>query len=396
MGAKDTTPAGPRQPVYVDHLATTPCLPEVVEAMLPFFTQRFHNPQSDHPPGEEAMSAVEDARREVASLIGAGSPRDVFFTSGATESNNWVLKGVAQMPRRRGTHIITSEIEHFSVLHPCRSLERQGFEVTYLPVDHDGVIDPDGVARALRPDTALVSVTHANNEIGAIEPVAEVARVCREAGALLHVDASNTAGVIPVDARALGVDLMTVSPHMFYGPKGIGALYCRRGVRLPPLLEGGAQEEGRRAGTENVPAIVGFGCAARIAAQEMPGRLAHLVPLRDALRRGLEGLEGVHVTGHPTQRLPGHMSCVIDHVESESLLLSLAMGPGIFAASGSACSARALKHSYVLEAIGIGAELGSGSLVFGLGIGTRQEEIDLILHELPIAIERLRSLSPFA
>ena len=380
--------------VYLDHLATTPCLPEVVEAMLPYFTERFHNPQSFHPPGQEALDAVEAAREQVAGLIGASSPREVYFTSGATESNNWALKGVATMARRRGQHIVTSQIEHFSVMHPCRTLEKQGFDVTYLPVDSHGFIDPGEVKRALRRDTALVSITHASNEIGTLEPVAEVATACREAGVPLHVDAANTAGVIPVNVRELGVDMLTVSPHMFYGPKGIGALYIHRTLRLPPLLEGGTQEEGRRAGTENVPAIVGFGKASELARRDMGRRLEHLTPLRDRLRRGLERMERVRITGHPTERLPHHASCLVEQVEGEGILLSLITTSDIHAASGSACSSKALQHSYVLEAIGVDASLGLGSLVFGIGLDNSEEDVDYLLQELPPVVERLRSLSP--
>ena len=375
-------------------MATTPCLPEVVEAMLPFFADRFHNPQSFHPPGQEALEAVEEARQQVADLIGAASAKELFFTSGATESNNWALKGVAMMARRKGRHIVTSSIEHFSVLHPCRTLEGQGFEVAYLPVDRYGSIDPDAVKRALRPDTALVSVTHASNEIGTIEPIAEIARVCREARTLLHVDASNTAGTIPLNVQELGADMVTVSPHMFYGPKGIGALYCRRGLRLAPLMEGGIQEEGRRAGTENVPAIVGFGKACELARRDMAPRLEHLIPLRDRLRDGLERMERLRITGHPTDRLPHHVSCLVEHVEGESILLSLIMTSDIHAASGSACSSKAQQHSYVLEAVGVDASMGLGSLVFGIGLGNTQEEIDYLLQELPPAVARLRAMSP--
>ncbi len=380
--------------VYLDHMATTPCLPDVVQAMLPYFTERFHNPQSFHPPGQEALDAVEEARRQVANLIGALSPAEVFFTSGATESNNWALKAMTTMSRRRGQHIVTSQIEHFSVMHPCRTLSKQGFEVTYIQVDQHGFIDPSELRRALRADTALVSITHASAEIGSIEPIAEIATACREANVPLHVDAANTAGVIPLNVRDLGVDLLTISPHMFYGPKGVGALYSRRGVRLPPLLEGGTQEEGRRAGTENVPAIVGFGKAAEIAASQMTSRNKHTVSLRDRLRAGLENMQRVRITGHPTDRLPHHMSCLVEQIEGESILLSLATTADIHAASGSACSSKALQHSYVLEAIGIDASMGMGSLLFGIGIDNTAEEIDYLLRELPPVVERLRSLSP--
>ena len=382
--------------IYVDYGATTPCLPEVVEAMLPYFTDRFHNPQSLHSYGEEAQAAVEEARREVARLIGARSPAEVVFTSGATESNNWALKGIAQMPRRRGSHIVTSQIEHFSVQNPCRTLERSGFEVTYLPVDADGLLSPARVADAIRADTALVSLNHASVEIGTVQPLAPVGALCRQAGVPFHVDATNTAGILPLNVEELQADLLTVSPHMFYGPKGVGALYVKRGLRLPPLLDGGTQEDGRRGGTENVPAIVGFGVAAQVALRDMSSRMERATALRDTLLDGLAAMEGVRPTGHRTQRLPHHASCVVDHVEGESLLLSLSIGAGIHAASGSACSAKALKHSYVLQAIGIGEDQGVGSLVFTVGLDTTQEAIDTILGELPGAVSRLRSLSPLA
>ena len=379
--------------IYLDHMATTPCLPEVVEAMLPYFSQRFFNAQSNHTGGEEAMAVVEAARGQVAALIGA-TPHEVLFTSGATESNNWALKGMASLPRRRGQHIVTSQIEHFSVMHPCRTLERQGFEVTRLPVDAQGVIDPDSVRKALRPNTALVSLVHASSEIGTIEPMAEIGRACREAGVPLHVDAANTAGNVPVDVRLLEADLLTVSPHMFYGPKGIGALYCRRGLRLPPLMEGGTQEEGRRPGTENVPAIVGFGRACELAMRDMAKRTAYTKLLRDRLMAGLSRMGRIRITGHPTQRLPHHVSCLVDNLEGESILLSLVMDANILASSGSACSSKAEQPSYVLEALGIDAAMGLGSLLFGLGIDNTVEEIDFLMEQLPAIIGRLRSLSP--
>lgn len=381
--------------IYLDHLATTPCLPEVVEAMLPYFTERFHNAQSSHPGGEQALAAVETAREQVAALIGA-SPRDVLFTSGATESNNWALKSIAGAPRRRGQHIITSSIEHFSVLHPCRTLEKQGFEVTYLPVDNQGFIDPDSLSKALRSDTALVSVNQASNEIGTLEPVAEIGKICRGAAVPFHVDAANTVGNIPMDVRELGADMLTISSHMFYGPKGVGALYCRRGLRLAPLLEGGTQEEGRRAGTENVPAIVGFGKAAELAKRDMPKRIAHTTHLRDRLIAGLQAMPRVRVTGHPMLRLPHHVSCLVDNVEGEGILLSLIMDANIHAASGSACSSKAQQHSYVLEALGIDASMGLGSLLFGLGIDTTEADIDHLLKSLPPIVGRLRALSPLS
>ncbi len=385
-----------KAPVYLDYMATTPCLPEVVEAMLPYFTERFHNPQSAHPPGEEALAAVDTAREQVAAMIGVATPRDVTFTSGATESNNWAVKGVATMARSRGRHLITSRIEHVSVLEPCRALERGGFEVTYLDVDEHGFIDPDDVRRAIRSDTALVTVTHASGELGTIEPIADIGRVCREARVPFHVDASNTAGFVNLDVAELGADLLTLSPHMFYGPKGVGVLYSDRRVRPTPLMEGGSQEDGRRPGTESVPLIVGMGEACALAQRDLRQRVEGLVPLQDRLLDALEGLQGVRITGHRTQRLPHQASCLIDHVDGESVLLSLIVGSNLYAASGSACSSRSGQPSHVLEAIGLGPDVSTGALVFGLGIDTTLEEVDYLLRELPPTIERLRALSPFA
>ena len=385
------TPTG--EPVYLDYMAATPCLPEVVEAMLPYFTEQFHNPQSYHPAGEEALATVEQAREQVARLIGA-SPQEIVFTSGASESNNWALKAIAHHPQRRGQHLVTSRIEHFSILNPCQTLERQGFAVTYLPVDQFGAIGPEVLGKAIRPDTGLVSVTHASNELGTLEPVAALAHVCRTAGVTLHIDAANTAGFLPLNVHELGVDILTLSPHLFYGPKGIGALYIRRGLRLSSLIEGGTQEESHRAGIENVPAIVGFGVAADLARRDMAKRTAHFLPLQERLITGLQELEGVRLTGHPVNRLPHQVSCVADHVEGESVLLSLIMNSNLYAASGTACSGKAEAHSHVLKAIGIGAETRSGSLVFGLGLDTTIAEIDYLLGELPKTITRLRSLSP--
>lgn len=380
--------------IYLDHLATTPCLPEVVEAMLPYFAGNFHNPQSFHPLGQSAMDAVDSARQLVATLIGARSLREVFFASSATEVNNWVLKSTAAMSRRRGNHIVTSKIEHLSILHACRTLEKQGFEITYLSVDSQGFIDPDEVKQAIRPSTALVTLTHASNEIGTIEPIREIAAVCNQAGVPFHVDGSNTTGIIPMNVVELGIPMLTASPHMFYGPKGIATLYCHKSIKLPPLLEGGTQEDGRRAGTENVPAIVGVGKACELAATNMLTRAKHYQELRDQLIQGLQSMERVRITGHPTTRIPHHVSCVVDQVEGESILLSLVTNSQIHASSGSACSSKAQQQSYVLEAIGLDASDGLGSLVFGLGLNTTRENIRCLLTELPPIINRLRLMSP--
>ena len=382
-------------PVYLDHIATTPCDPEVVEGMTPYLRESFHNPQSIYPPAEEVAEAIEAARVSVGTLIGA-APDEISFTSGATESNNWAIKALLQpwnLPKTL-PYLVTSAVEHVSVLAPCRTLERSGFELNVVGVDAEGTFDLDQVRTAVLEGTALVTMTLASNEIGTIEPIAEVSAICRERGVLLHVDASNVAGIIPVDVAELGASLMTISGHMFGAPKGVGALYLKRGLRWPSMLEGGAQESGRRAGTENVASIVGLGIAAELAGSRMSERLAKVMPLRDRIMTGVEGISGVRSTGHPTKRLPHHASCVVNHVEAESLLLELVMDAGIYAASGTACSGRQQAESYVLEAIGLGNDMRSGSLVMSVGEATSDPEIDYLLAKLPVAIERLRSLSP--
>ena len=387
--------ARPGRQVYLDNLNTTSCLSEVVEAMLPFFMERFRNPSSFHPPGREAQDAVKQARRQVAALIGARE-QEVFFTSSSTEANNWAMKGILDLPRAKGRHIVTSKIEHTSILAPLKTLERRGLaEVTYGSVDSKGFVDPDEVKKALRPDTALVSIGHASNEIGTIEPIIDIARVCTEAETLFHVDATMTAGYLPLHVLELGVDMLTLSCHTFYGPKGAGALYCRRGVRPAPLLEGGSQEEGRRAGTENVAAIVGMGKACELAKRDLQKRAHHYLPLRDRLIEGvLEQVSECWLTGDGEKRLPHHASFVVRYVEGEGILLSLIMQAEVFAASGSACTSKLLQRSHVLEAIGIDASLGEGSLIFGIGLDTTVEDVDRLLEHLPRVVQRLRSVSP--
>lgn len=379
--------------IYLDHASTTPLRPEVLEAMLPFLGEHFGNPSSLHHFGRRPQEALEHARGAVAGLIGA-RPEEVFFTSGATEANNWALKGVVQAARVRPAHVITSQIEHYSVLHAAKTLQRAGARLTLLPVDRFGFVAPQAVAEAIAEDTALISLTHASNEIGTIEPITEIARIARARKVPLHVDATQTAGTIPVDVAALGVDLLTLTAHQFYGPKGAGALYIRKGTRLLPLLEGGLQESGRRAGTENVAGIVGLGRAAELAAGELQARGERLARLRDRLREGLEArVPDLVFTGHPTQRLPGHVSFCVRYVEGESVLLMLD-AKGVCAASGSSCTSRALKSSHVLEAIGIEPGLANGSVMFSLGEGNGEEDVDYVLEVLPPIIERLRAMSP--
>lgn len=379
--------------VYLDNAATTPTHPEVVKAMMPYLYKHFGNPQSLHDFGEEPRNAVNRARQQVADLIGA-QPEEIIFTASGSESNNLAVKGIAQAYRKKGNHIIVSEIEHFSVLHSAKTLTKSGFELTEVPVDKSGLVDPAEVAKAIRPDTVLVSVMLANNEIGTIEPIVEIAKVCREKEVVFHTDAVAAVGNIPVNISDLGVSALSLAGNQFYGPKGAAALYLKKGTRLVPQIDGGIQEEGKRAGTENVPAIVGLGKAAEIAAKEMDSRSKQLKLLRNKLISGLTGqIEETILTGHPEKRLPGHASVCIKFVEGESMLMMLSMD-GIAAASGSACTSRALKASHVLLAIGIPHEVAHGSLVFTLGADISAEDIDYVLEKLPPIVDRLRRMSP--
>jgi len=382
-----------RREVYLDYVATTPVLPEVAEAMLPYFRDVFGNPQSIHSWGDRAREAMEKARQQVAMLIN-GAPEEVIFTSSGTEANNMAIKGLAQGQLAKGKHIIVSAIEHFSVLHAARTLEKAGFELTVVPVDKYGMVDPDEVAKSLRKDTVLVSIMHANGEIGTIQRIAEIARVVKEAGTLFHTDAVASVGNMPVDVKQLGVDALSLAGNQFYGPKGAAALWLRRGVRLIPLLDGGVQEGGRRPGTENVPAIVGLGKAAELAVKEIPQRIEKLQRLRDRLISGtLSAVEHVILTGHPQQRLPHHASFCIQFIEGEAMLMLL-NNEGIAVSSGSACTSRALKASHVLLAMGIPHEVAQGSLLFSVGLGTREEDIDYVLEKFPSIVARLRQMSP--
>jgi cysteine desulfurase len=379
--------------VYLDNAASTPLLPEVREAMTPFLGEVFGNPSSLHDWGDGAREAVEGARGQVAALIG-GAPEEIIFTSCGTESNNFAVKGLALAQQARGKHVVVSAIEHFSVLHSAKTLEKWGFEVTEVPVDKYGLVDPQKVRQAIRKDTVLVSVMHANGEIGTIEPIKEIAKITKEARVTFHTDAVATAGTIPVDVGELGVDALSLAGSQFYGPKGSGALWLRKGVRIIPLLDGGVQEGGRRGGTENVPAIVGLGRAAEIARASMADRTAQLTPLRDRLLKELpERLEHVIVTGHPTDRLPGHASFCVRFIEGEGMLMLLS-SQGIAVSSGSACTSRALKASHVLIAIGLSHEIAQGSLLCTLGLDSTDEDIDYMLETLPPVVERLRQMSP--
>jgi cysteine desulfurase len=379
--------------VYLDHAATTPVHPKVLEAMLPYFSNKFGNPSNLHDIGREAKNAVEEARTKTAALIGAKSG-ELYFTSSGAESNNFALKGLAQANSQKGKHIILSQIEHFSLLHPAKTLEKAGFAVTYLPTDKEGLVDPDEVAKAITKDTILVSIMHANNEIGTIEPIETIAKITKEKGVLLHTDAVATTGWIPVDVEALGVDALSLSGHQFYGPKGAAALYVRKGVRIKPQIEGGIQEDGRRAGTENVPALVGLGKAAELAAAEVQNRMSYTAQLRDKLQKGLlERIDDMVINGHRERRLPHNLNVSFWYVEGESMLLFLNM-EGISVSSGSACTSRSLKSSHVLTCIGTDAAVANGTLLMTLGMGNSAEDIDYVLEKLPPIVQRLREMSP--
>jgi len=379
--------------IYLDYAATTPTDPQVVEAMLPCFTEVYGNPSSPHAFGQQAKHLVEDARQTIAAFIGA-APEEIIFTSGGTESNNAVLQGVVSARRDQGNHIITSKIEHHSILEPCRFLEKQGVEVTYIPVDKDGLIDPADVERAMTDKTVLISVMHANNEIGTIQPIAEIGRMARAKGVYFHTDAVQTFGHLPVDVNALNVDLLSASGHKLYGPKGVGILYVRKGVRMLPLLRGGGQEKRRRASTHNVPGIVGLGKAVELAKAEVETERTRLTTLRDKLIKGiLENIPYSYLNGHPVRRLPNNVNVSIAYVEGESMLLRLDM-EGLACSTGSACSSDSLEPSHVLAAIGLPHELMHGSLRFTMGRPTSEEDIDHVVQVLPAAVAKLRSMSP--
>jgi len=379
--------------VYLDNAATTPLLPEVREAMLPYLGEAFGNPSCLHDWGDTAREAMENARAQVAQLIGADA-EEIIFTASGTESNNFAVKGLALAQQNRGKHVVVSAIEHFSVLHSARTLEKWGFELSLVPVDKYGVVDPEDVRRSIRKDTVLVSIMHANSEVGTIEPLKEIAKVAKEKGVVFHADAVATAGIIPVDVKELGVDTLSLAGNQFYGPKGVGALWVRKGVRIVPLLDGGVQEGGRRAGTENVPALVGLGKAAEVARLNMASRIEHLTQLRNRLLTELPSkIEHVVVTGHPQNRLPGHASFCVEFIEGEAMLMLL-NSQGVAVTSGSACTSRALKASHVLIAMGISHELAQGSLLFSFGLDSTSEDIDYVLEVLTRVVDRLRQMSP--
>jgi len=377
--------------VYLDHNASTPVHPEVVQAMLPYFEEHFGNPSSVHAFGREAREGVETAREQVASFLGVGKD-EVIFTSGGTESDNFAIKGIAAA-RKRG-HVITSQIEHHAVLRTCQSLEESGFDVTYLPVDGDGMVDPDDVRRALRADTILVSIMHANSEAGTIQPVADVGRITRERGIAFHVDGVQTFGKIAIDPGVFGIDLLSFSAHKIYGPKGVAGLYVRKGTKMVAVQHGGEHERRRRAGTENVPGIVGFGKAVEVRARDMAEEAGRLTGLRDRLWEGIEArVPDVRLNGHPTERLPGTCNMCFRGVESESIVLGLDL-KGIGVSAGSACTSGNVEPSYVLVAMGIPVEWAMGAVRCSLGRGTSAADIDYVVDCVEPLVRKLRDLSP--
>jgi cysteine desulfurase len=379
--------------VYLDHASATPVKKQVIDAMIPYFDEHFGNPSAVYDMGSEIKQVMEEQREKVARLIGASREQIVFTASGA-EANNLAIKGVAFAGQKKGNHIIISAIEHHSVLNTARFFERMDFEVTFLPVDEHGLVDPERLREMMRPETILVSIMHANNEIGTIEPISDLSAICKEKDVVFHTDAVATVGNIPVDVDELGVDLLSLSGAAFGAPKGAGALYFRPRMRMMPLIHGGIQENGRRGGTENIPAIVGLGKAAELAAEELPRKMDHVRKLRDLLVDGIhERIDQIRYTGHPENRLPGHASFCIAAIEGEALLFMLNQG-GIYVNTGSACASKALKTSPVLVAIGVPPDLAQGSIVFTLNNSNKAEEIEYVLEKLPIAVERLRSLSP--
>jgi cysteine desulfurase len=378
----------------MDHGATTPIDPKVVEAMMPYFTEKFGNASSLHSFGREAREALDASRATVAELIGA-KPEEIIFTSGGTESDNLAIKGAAFKHRKQGRHIITSNIEHHAVLHTCEYLETLGFDVTYVPVDSRGIVNPDDVAAAIRDDTILISIMHANNEIGTIQPIEEIGEIAREHDVYFHTDAVQSVGKIPVDVDELKVDLLAMSSHKIYGPKGVGALYLRGGVKIEPLAHGGGHERGLRSSTENIHGIVGFAKACELAGQNMESESARLRGLRDQIIDELLKIEECYLNGDRRQRLPNNVNVRFSYIEGESLLLHLDM-LGIAVSTGSACSSTSLEPSHVLLALGLKPEEAHGSLRITLGKDNTQEDVDYLLEKLPSVVARLREMSPLS
>ena len=378
--------------IYMDNAATTATRPEVLEAMLPYFTQHYGNPSSIHGVGRDARRAVEKARGQVAAALGA-QPREIYFTAGGSESDNWAIRCAAKALEKKGRHIITSQIEHHAVLHTCAYLEKQGYEVTYLPVDGDGLVSVEDVKKAIRPDTVLITIMAANNEIGTLQPIAEIGKAAHEAGVLFHTDAVQAVGAIPVDVNEWNVDMLSLSGHKFHAPKGVGALYVRKGVKISNLIFGGAQERGLRAGTENLPGIVGLGAAIELAMSELPEYRSRMTALRDKLIDGiLATIPDVRLNGHRTQRLPANVNVSVRYIEGEALLMRLDLA-GVEASSGSACTSGSLDPSHVLLAIGLPHEIAHGSLRLSLGNDTTEADVDYVLATLPGIVRDLREMS---
>ncbi len=379
--------------IYVDNAATTKVAPEVLEAMLPYFTQDYGNPSSIYAEGRKAKSAIEHAREQVAAAIGA-DPKEIYFTGSGSEADNWAIRSTARALKSKGNHIITSAVEHHAVLHTCKDLESQGYEVTYLPVDKYGMVSPDDVKSAIKDTTVLISIMLANNEIGTIMPIAEIGEIAKAAGIVFHTDAVQAIGNIPVDVNAMNVDMLSLTGHKFHGPKGSGALYVRNGVKLMSFITGGAQERMRRAGTENVPGIVGLGKAIELATANIPEKQKKLTALRDAyIKKVLETIPYSHLNGHPTKRLPGNANISFEFIEGEGMLLCLDM-KGISASSGSACTSGSLDPSHVLLAIGLKHEEAHGSLRVSFGEDNTTDDVNYIADSLKEIVERLRMMSP--
>ena len=381
--------------VYLDNAATTALSPKVLEKMMPYLTDIYGNASSPHSFGQTARIGVEHAREQVARAINA-DPSEIVFTGCGTESDNTVLFGVAERYAKKGDHIITTNVEHHAILHSCAALEKKGIKVTYLPVDKDGLVTPEQVRDAITDKTSLVSVMFANNEVGTIMPIPEIAAVCHEKGVLFHTDAVQAAGHVPVDVKAMGIDMLSISGHKFHGPKGVGVLYERKGIRLPSYIIGGEQEKGRRAGTENVAGIVGLGEALELAVTNMSETSARMTRMRDRLIEGIEAtIPEVKLNGHRTKRLPNNVNFSIKYIEGESILLMLDMA-GIAASSGSACTSGSLDPSHVLLALGLTHEVAHGSVRMTLGDDTTDEDIDYVLETLPKVAHRLRAMSPIS
>lgn len=379
--------------IYLDYAATTPCDPEVLKAMEPYFFERFGNPSSIHSFGQEAKKAIEDARERVAIFLGAKT-EEIVFTSGGTESDNFAIEGVAFALQNKGNHIITSSIEHHAITEPCKFLEKRGFKITYAGVDKQGLVSPDDIKKAITNKTILISIMHANNEIGTIQPVTEIGKIAREKGIYFHTDAVQTVGHIPVNVDDLNVDLLSLSAHKFYGPKGVGVLYVRKGTHIGRLLYGGGQERGRRASTHNVSGIVGLGHALELCGKTMEKEAEFQSRLRDKLIKEIpDRISEVYLNGHPTTRLPNNINFSIKYIEGESILLNLDM-LGIACSTGSACTSSSLEPSHVLLALGLAPEIAHGSLRITLGRWTKEEDIDYLLECLPRIVEKLRSMSP--